>query len=305
MTAVADAIPGWQPHPEVWLLVAGVIGLGWYAARVIQPHAVAGGGAPITAHQKQWFWLGVLLLWIASDWPLHDLAEERLYSLHMVQHMLMTVVIPPVFLLATPEWLARFILGEGWVNRWFHRLARPLPAVVGYNVLAGLSHWAGIVNLSVQNGPFHYLMHTLFVATALLAWTPVCGPFPELQISPPGKMILIFSLSIIPTVPAAFLTASDGPLYTSYEHGPRLWGLSVVGDQQLAGAVMKVIEGAYLWAIILVMMLRWLGAGRTKGADPYRGKLVTRAVPSGEGDQPDADADAAGAPVEAEVRTGG
>jgi putative membrane protein len=203
-------------------------------------------------------------------------AEERLYSVHMVQHMLMTVVIPPVFLLATPEWLGRFILGDGRINRWFHRLAKPFPAVIGYNILAGLSHWSGIVNLTVTNGPFHYLMHTLLVGTALLAWTPVVGPFPELQLTPPGKMLLIFSLSLIPTVPAAFLTASDGVLYSSYDHGPRLWGISVVGDQQLAGAVMKVIEGAYLWVIIIVMLLRWLGGERKKDGDPYRGKLVVR-----------------------------
>jgi putative membrane protein len=280
--ASVPAFPAWEPHPEVWLLVGGVIALGLYASRVIQPHAVATGEPPISSHQKAWFVLGVVLLWISSDWPLHDVAEERLYSVHMLQHMLMTVVIPPVFLLATPEWLGRFILGEGRINRWFHVLARPLPAIVGYNVLAALGHWTGIVNLAVDNGPFHYLMHTLFVGTALLAWTPVCGPFPELRASPPVQMLLVFSMSIVPTVPAAFLTAADNPIYSSYDHPPRLWGITVLGDQQLAGAVMKVLESAYLWAIIIVMLLRWLGSSdRPKGGDPYRGKLVTT-KPSGD-----------------------
>jgi putative membrane protein len=128
-------------------------------------------------------------------------------------------------------------------------------------------------------------MHTLLVGTALLAWTPVCGPFPELWVSPPAKMMFIFSMSIIPTVPAAFLTASEGVIYHSYDHGPRLWGISVIGDQQFAGAVMKVIEGAYLWAIILVMLLRWLGDDqreRARSGDPFRGKLVS----SGAGREP-------------------
>jgi putative membrane protein len=278
MLAAASAFPRWQPHPEVWLLVAAIVALGLYASRVIQPHAVASGEPPISDRQRWWFVLGVVLLWVASDWPLHDVAEQRLYSVHMLQHMMMTVVIPPVFLLATPEWLARYILGEGRANRWFHQLARPLPAVAGYNILAALAHWTGIVNLSVQNGPFHYLMHTLLVGTALLAWTPVCGPLPELWVSPPAKMMFIFSMSIIPTVPAAFLTASEGPIYSSYNHGPRLWGISVVGDQQFAGAVMKVIEGAYLWAIILVLLLRWLSSDqrdRARSGDPYRGRLVS------------------------------
>jgi putative membrane protein len=279
VTSSVSAFPGWEPHPEVWLLIGGVVALGLYASRVIQPHAVASGEAPITRHQRWWFALGVFLLWVASDWPLHDVAEQRLYSVHMLQHMLITVVIPPVFLLATPEWLARFILGEGRINRWFHVLARPLPAIVGYNVLAALGHWTGIVNLAVENGPFHYLIHTLFVGTALLAWTPVCGPLPELRPSPPVRMLIVFSMSIIPTIPAAFLTAAENPIYSSYDHGPRLWGITVMGDQQFAGAVMKVLEGAYLWAIIIVMLLRWLGSSdRPKGGDPYRGTLVTRSV---------------------------
>ena len=274
--ASVSAFPSWDPHPEVWLLVAGLIALGFYASRVIEPHAVASGEQPITRHQRWWFALGVFLVWVASDWPLHDVAEQRLYSAHMLQHMLMTVVIPPVFLLATPEWLGRFILGDGRINRWFHWLARPLPAIVGYNVLAALGHWTGIVNLAVENGPFHYLMHTLFVGTALLAWTPVCGPFPELRATPPVQMLIVFSMSIVPTIPAAFLTAAENPIYSSYDHGPRLWGITVMGDQQFAGAVMKVFEGAYLWAIIIVMLLRWLGSSdRPKGGDPYRGKLVT------------------------------
>ena len=281
MLGAASAFPAWEPHPEVWFLVAALVGLGLYATRVIQPHAVASGEPPISTNQKRWFALGVVLLWLSSDWPLHDVAEQRLYSVHMLQHMLMTVVVPPVFLLATPEWLARYILGDGRIDRWFHRLARPLPAVVGYNVLAALSHWAGIVNLSVDNGPFHYLMHALFVFTALLAWTPICGPLPELWVSPPSKMLMVFSMSIIPTLPAAFLTASEGPIYHSYDHDPRLWGIDVVGDQQFAGAVMKVLEGAYLWAIIIVMLLRWLGSDRPKGTSPYRGKLVPTATSPG------------------------
>jgi len=265
-------IPAWQPHPEVWLLIAGVIGLGVYAARVIQPHAVAAGGAPITSAQRRWFALGIFMLWLASDWPIHDIAEERLYSVHMFQHMLLTVVVPPIMLLATPEWLGRLIIGDGLFKRVFMRLARPLPAAIAFNILAGATHWAGIVNLAVTNGPFHYLVHTVVVAASLLIWTPICGPFPELHMSEPGKMIYIFLMSIIPTVPAAFLTASDGVLYTAYDHGPRLWGLSVIDDQQMAGVVMKIVEGFYLWVIIFWLFLKWM---KPANESKFRGTLVT------------------------------
>src|SRR5690349_5313569 len=109
----ASAFPAWTPHIEVWLLVGGLIGLGVFAARVIQPKAIAAGEAPISRRQKTWFWFGVFVFWVAADFPMHDTAEQRLYSMHMLQHSLLMVVFPPVMLLATPTWLARLIIGEG------------------------------------------------------------------------------------------------------------------------------------------------------------------------------------------------
>lgn len=266
-------MPAWQPHPEVWLLVAGLVGVGWYASRRIQPNAVAAGEPAVTAAQRRWFVLGVVVLWIASDWPVHDIAEERLYSVHMVQHLLLSFVVPPVFLLATPEWLGRFLLGDGLANRVFRRVARPVPAAILFNVVVAVTHWAWVVNHSVRWGPLHYSVHFVVVASALLVWTPVFGPFPELRVSAPARMIHLFLLSIIPTIPAAWLTTSSGVLYEAYDHGPRLWGIDVIYDQQLAGVVMKVVGGFYLWSLIVVMFLRWMNTGRTPGSR-FRGELV-------------------------------
>jgi putative membrane protein len=271
MSAVS-AFPPFHPHVEVWILIAGVAALGLYVDRVIQPRAVAAGHPPISSHQKRWFWLGLALLWFASDWPLHDISELRLYSAHMFQHMLITVVIPPIFLLAVPEWLGRLIVGKGRFSKVFYWVERPLPAAVLFNVLAVLTHWTVIVTLSVQNGPFHYMMHTLLFTSGVLMWMLICGPFPELHLSEPGKMIYIFVMSLIPTIPAAFLTASDGVIYRVYAHVPRLWFRTALEDQQFAGVVMKLIEGTYLWGIIMVLFFRWMRDGETK--EKYRGRLV-------------------------------
>ena len=59
------------------------------------------------ARQKICFWSGLFVLWAVTDWPMHDIAEERLYWIHMVQHSVLTVVVPPLMLLAIPTWLAR------------------------------------------------------------------------------------------------------------------------------------------------------------------------------------------------------
>ena len=79
-----------MPHPEVWLLVGGITALCVYAVRVIGPKAVPAGTPAVTAAQKRWFALGIVLLWLAADWPMHDIGEQYLYSVHMLQHLLLT-----------------------------------------------------------------------------------------------------------------------------------------------------------------------------------------------------------------------
>jgi putative membrane protein len=247
----------WQPHPEVWLLVGGVILLAIYALRVVGPKVVPAGTPVISRSQLAWLGLGVVLLWFASDWPMHDIAEEYLFSVHMTQHMLLTFAVPPVFLLATPEWLARLVLGHGRVKRVFYKIARPVPAAVAFNALQLLTHWPGVVNTSVENALVHYVVHAALVSTAFLLWIPVCGPLPELRISYPAQMLYLFVTSIVPTVPAAWLTFAEGSVYSAYDIPQRLGDISVTTDQQAAGLIMKLVAGGFLWLIITIRFFQW------------------------------------------------
>jgi putative membrane protein len=247
----------WQPHPEVWVLVGGVILLSVYALRVVGPKVVPRGQPVATRQQLAWLVLAIGLLWVASDWPLHDIAEEYLFSAHMTQHMILTYFVPPAFLLATPEWLARLVLGQGRSKRVFYFLAKPVPAALGFNALLLLSHAPGVVNLAVQNALVHYLIHTGLVTTALLMWTPVCGPLPELRLSYPAQMLYLFVISIVPTVPAGWLTFAEGVVYSAYDVPQRLWGISVTSDQQAAGVIMKLVGGSFLWLIITIRFFQW------------------------------------------------
>jgi putative membrane protein len=247
----------WQPHPEVWLLVGGVILLAIYALRVVGPKVVPAVTPVISRSQLAWLGLGVVLLWFASDWPMHDIAEEYLFSVHMTQHMLLTFAVPPVFLLATPEWLARLVLGHGRVKRAFYKIARPVPAAVAFNALQLLTHWPGVVNTSVENALVHYVVHAALVSTAFLLWIPVCGPLPELRISYPAQMLYLFVTSIVPTVPAAWLTFAEGSVYSAYDIPQRLGDISVTTDQQAAGLIMKLVGGGFLWLIITIRFFQW------------------------------------------------
>jgi putative membrane protein len=264
----------WRPHPEVWVLVVSVVAMGVYVTRVIGPKAVPGGVAPVSAFQKRAFVAGVVLLEVAADWPMHDIGENYLYSVHMVQHFLLTLVIPPLFLLATPTWLALLVVGDGWFGgkalRW---LARPIQAGVIYNAVTVFVHWPTIVNLSVRVGLLHFGLHLGVFAVALLMWMPVCGPIPTLRISLPAQMVYLFLMSIVPTIPAAWLTFATGVVYKAYDTPYRLGGISALSDQQAAGLIMKLGAGSYLWILIGILFFKWVGR---RDGPVTRGRLVTK-----------------------------
>ena len=247
----------WQPHPEVWVLVGSVVVLAIYALRVVGPKVVPSDTPVISRSQLAWLVLGVALLWFASDWPMHDIAEEYLFSVHMTQHLLLTFVVPPALLLATPEWLARLVLGHGRAKRAFYTIARPVPAALAFSALQLLTHWPGVVNTSVENALVHYVVHAALVSTAFLLWIPVCGPLPELRISYPAQMLYLFVISIVPTVPSAWLIFAEGSVYSVYDIPQRLWGISVTTDQLVGGLIMKLVGGGFLWLIITIRFFQW------------------------------------------------
>lgn len=244
-----------QPHPEVWLLIAFLVGAFIYAMRVIGPRVVTDGEV-ISRRQIWTFVLMITLLWGASDWPMHDIAEEYLYSVHMVQHMILSYFVPPLVLLSTPEWMFRLLIGEARTYRVIRFITRPLFAAVAYNTVLIISHIPQVVNLSASGGPLHYSIHVLVVSSALLMWSPVCGPIKEWRISPIAKMLYLFSQSFVPVIPAAWLTVAEGAVYKHYNTPVRVGGISFLSDQQAAGVIMKLGGAVFIWAVLIVIFLK-------------------------------------------------
>jgi putative membrane protein len=249
-------------HPAVWLLMAGIIGGYLYVVRVLGPAALGEGKAAVTRRQKIYFVCGVALLWFASDWPMHELSDSYLYSAHMLQHMLMSYFAPPLLLLAVPEWFGRLLLGRGKAYRVFRTMSKPVLISVLFNAWLVFTHIPGMVNVATSNVLVHYLMHTVLMLTSLLMWIPICGPFPEMRLSAGGKMAFLFIQSIVPTVPAGWLTFADGIVYKTYDHAVRVWGVTARDDQQLAGVIMKAGGSFYLWTIVTVLFFKRFMAGK-------------------------------------------
>jgi putative membrane protein len=256
MTADAGVpFPSWHFHPDVLVLVTLLLGGYLLALR----HESARTGKPAASRRKvAQFSAGVLTLWIASTWPVHDLAERYLYSVHMVQHLLMTLIAAPLLLLGTPAWLARRVLSRGRALPIVRAVARPVPNLIQANLILVLSHWPLVVLGTVEFHALHFLAHAILLTSALIMWMPIVSPLREIPRLPPLlQMIYLFLQTIIPTVPASFLTFGHGLLYPVYGTFPRICGISAITDQQVAGLIMKIGAGSFLWVVITVIFFRW------------------------------------------------
>ena len=249
-----------QPNVEVYLLVVFLIGAYTYMVRVIGPKAVGPGEEIVTRRQLRCFVGSMVMLFAASTWPIHQIGEDYLYSAHMVQHMMLSYFLPPLVLLATPEWLLRVLVGNGLTYRIVRFFAKPVVAAVLFNGMVMITHIPGVVNGTTVNGPLHFALHLMVVLSAVLAWMPVVGPLPEMQMKPGGKMIYLFLFGVIPTVPAGWLAMAERPVYSHYGDQPvRVWNIDAINDQQVAGLFMKVGGGMFLWTIVIYMFFKRFG----------------------------------------------
>ena len=264
--AAAVPFPHWHPHWDVWVLVAA-LGL-LYGLAVRRERARRPGESVVSRRHVICFAAALGVMWVASDWPMHDVAEGYLYSAHMVQHLLLTLVVALLLLAGTPAWMARNLLGRGALLKVTRSLSRPVTGLVQFNVVLVLSHWPVVVEATVRYHPLHFVAHAVLLASALLMWMPVASPLPEIRrIKPPAQMLYLFLQTIVPTVPASFLTFNDRPLYTVYADLPRLWGISALTDQQTAGLIMKIVGGLFLWGVIAAIFFRWYESEERRARD--------------------------------------
>src|ERR1700716_491561 len=117
-----------QANPEVYLLVAFLIAAYVYSVRVLGPRAVATGERVVSGTNIVSFVGAMILLFAASTWPIHQIGEDYLYSVHMLQHMMLSYFMPPLVLLATPTWLMRTLVGTGRTYRIIAFMTKPVVA---------------------------------------------------------------------------------------------------------------------------------------------------------------------------------
>jgi putative membrane protein len=268
-------LPAWHVHPDVWLLFGSIIAAYLIAGR---RHERATGEAT-EPRKRRLFLLGMGVLWLGADWPIHDLAERYLYSMHMTQHLLFTLVAAPILIAGMPVWLLRELLAPAPIRRIFRFMTRPLVALIFFNSVLLFTHWPDVVAASVGSELVHLGLHVLIVTSALVMWWPVMSPLPEMpSLPPPGQMLYLFLQSLAPTVPASFLTFGHRPLYPVYATFPRIWGIDALTDQLIAGLIMKLLGGLLLWGVIAVIFFRWYNQEQRDGLDPTTHQNLRREI---------------------------
>ena len=250
--------PAWQPHPDVWLIVGLLVAAYAVAVTRVGPKYVMAGQAAVSRFQMVCFGAGAMAILVASDYPIHDLAERYLFSIHMVQHLVYSLVAAPLLLLGTPAWMARALLSPPGLMRATRWLARFFPATVLYNAVVVFTHVPATVDVALRYAVVHFALHALVLISSIIVWMPILSPLPEVpRLYPPLGMFYLFLQSVVPTVPASFLTFGKTPLYRVYATFPRLWGLSALDDMQVAGLIMKIGAGILIWGMITIVFFRW------------------------------------------------
>ena len=256
LSYTADAVAdGWRLEP---LLVAALA-----AVALLYVWGVARRRRPWPALRTASFAAGLVALWVALASGA-DSRADTLLSAHMVQHMLLTLVAPPLLLAGAPVTLAlsalpsgpRHSLGRVLRSRVLHWATFPPLALALFAAALVGTHVPAVYDLALRNPAAHVAEHALYLATALLYWAPLVGSEPLAHRPSPAARILWLLLAMPPmALVGVVLLTMDSVAYAPYADAARTLGGSAVADQHLAGTIMWI--GGKLILVAAVLVIGW------------------------------------------------
>ena len=202
-------------------------------------------------------------MFLALNGPLHDISDYYLFTGHMVQHLALTLVTPPLLIMGTPGWMLRPALRSPAVAAVARFITTPKAAFFIFNVILVGWHLPPLYNSAMFYHEVHILQHLMFLVGAVIMWWPLLSPMPELpRLSYPGQMLYSFVMTLPMTVLSVFIVYANHVLYPAYASAPRLWGLSPLEDQRLGGLVMWIPGGLFFYLLITLIFFKWAASER-------------------------------------------
>ena len=243
----------WHPHFDVWALIISLIIFFEFSSN----------NSFLKSQKRKTWYSGLIILWIFTDYPLHDIGEKYLFSVHSVEHLVLALVAPPLLLLGMHAEMKKLISIPIFINI-LKITSKPVVAFFLFNIVMVGMHWTNVVNLMVTNSLFHFFVHSIMLLISLNMWVPVIGFNEEIKsLSQAGKIGYMFLQSLLPTIPASFLTFGTEPIYSAYLLRENIFNISTVNDQTLAGLVLKLGGGVIIWVTILIIWLNWFKEEKT------------------------------------------
>jgi len=260
----------WRQWTIHWSTVIGLAAIGalyHWRARAAAPD---GERSPPSTGQRVSFFAGLGVIFASLNGPLHDLSDYYLFSAHMVQHLLLTLVAPPLLIAGVAGWMLRPALRRrviGPAARWATRVTS---CYLIFNVVIAVWHLPPVYNTAMAYHPVHIAQHLTFMVAAVLMWWPLLSPLPELpRLAYPAQMLYCFLMMIPMSIVAIYIAMADSVLYPAYAFAPRMWGISPLEDQLIGGLIMWIPGGLFFLGVMTVVFFKWQardGADSTDGA---------------------------------------
>lgn len=237
-------------HPSTLIGLAALGALyAWAAIRLPEPPSVP---------RRVAFGTGLLVILLSLNGPVHDLSDSYLFSAHMLQHLVLTLIAPALLLGGTTASMLRPLLRHRAVRALAERVTKPIPAFAIFNITLLVWHLPVVYDMAMRSHGVHILQHLMFIATSVLMWWPILGTVPELPRLPyPGQMLYAFLMTLPMGMLSIFITYADTLLYPAYAAAPRVVGLSPLEDQRLGGLIMWVPGGLFFLGVMSVVFFRW------------------------------------------------
>jgi cytochrome c oxidase assembly factor CtaG len=230
------------------------------------------------------FFAGLVVVALALASPIDAYAEVS-FSVHMAQHLLLTLLAPPLLALGAPITLALRSTRPP-TARLLSRLLRSVPAVVlsdpvvGWALFVGVGfviHLTPLFDLALRSSGIHSLEHALWLAAALVYWWPIVGRDPTAHpMSYPVRLLSLFLAMPAMSFLALAIYSARAPLYDGYATLPAPWGPSALADQRAGATMMWLVGNLALVLAMLIVATAW-----KRDDDARQHRLEARAAGQG------------------------
>jgi cytochrome c oxidase assembly factor CtaG len=243
----------WNFDPLEISVLALVGALYWRRARTL-----ARRGRPVPAPRLAAFAAGLVTIFVALASPIDTIGEERLFSVHMLQHLLLGDVGALLLVLGLDGRLLRPLLSLRLVHR-LRVLVHPLVALPLWAASFVVWHLPALFDAALRNDAIHALQHTSFVACGMLLWAALLEPLPgPAWFTAPWKIPYVLVMWLVMLVLSQIFIWSGHVYYGPYAHDPTLWGLTHLADQKAGGGVMLVESMFTMLPALVWVLLRLL-----------------------------------------------